>query len=184
MSDAAQTPRRSSIWLILSLCLNFCLIGAMVAGLIVARNRMIAGAVQGGEGTLPPEVMLRMLPPSGSAKMCDVISANTEAFRRLGRELVDARRDVFRAFRGDPFDAAAFKSALDRSTAAQVALVRLRQSIGLQVTEKLDAAERAELSRKLVQRFLAGGPRDAGDRRTVRELCAAADASGAGQPSH
>lgn len=182
MSDAPQAPRRSSAWLIVSLCLNFFLIGAIVAGLIVARNRMIAGAVQGGEGGLPPEVVLQLLPPSGAAKMCDAISANTEAFRKLGRDLVDARRDLFRAFRTEPFDAAAFKSALDRATAAQIALVQLRQTIALQVTEKLDATERQELSRKLVQRFFGGARQVRADHPSLRTLCASLGGATAAQP--
>lgn len=181
MTDAPQAPRRWSVWLIVSLCLNVFLIGAIVAGLVVARGRMIAGAIRGSEGNLPPEVVVQLLPPSGAVKMCDAIAANTEAFRELGRNLVDARRDLFRAFRGVPFDAAAFKSALDRATVAQVALIQLRQSIALQVTEKLAAVERQELSRKLVQRFFAGGRRDRADHPSLRTLCAAAGAASAGQ---
>src|ERR1700682_2964215 len=138
MTETPQPTRRSSVWLVVSLGLNFFLIGLIVAGLFVPRGRMIASAVRGGEGALAPEEVLQLLPPSGAAKMCDVIAANTEAFRKLGRDLIDARRELFRAFRAEPFDAAGFKSALDRATAAQVALIQLRQNIALQVTEKLD----------------------------------------------
>jgi uncharacterized membrane protein len=167
--------------LIVSLCLNFFLIGLVVAGLIVARNRMIAGALRGGEGSLPPEVVLQLLPATGAVKMCDVIAANTDAFRKLARDLVDARREVFRAFRAEPFDSAGFKSALDRATAAQVALVQLRQALALQVAEKLDATERQELSRKLVRRFFSGGRGERIDHPSLRELCAAAGAGSAAQ---
>jgi len=173
MSGTPQQPQRSRFWLIASLCLNFFLIGLIVAGLVVARARMIAGAASGGEGNLPPEVIVQLLPPSGAAKMCAVIGANTESFRSLGRALVDARREVFRAFRAEPFDGAAFKAALERATSAQIALVQLRQNIALQVTEKLDASERQELSRKLVQRFFSGGRRERAEHRGLRELCAA-----------
>ena len=182
MTDAAQAGPPRRFWLIVSLCLNFFLIGAIVAGLIVARNRMIAGAIRGAEGSLAPEVVLQLLPPSGAVKMCNVVNANTDAFRKLGRDLVDARRDLFRAFRSEPYDAAAFKSALDRTTAAQIALVQLRQSIALQVTGELDAPERQELSRKLVQRFFAGGRNQPGERQSLRALCAAVGARGADQP--
>src|SRR5262245_3148638 len=173
MSDATQAPRRSRFWLVASLCLNFFLIGLIVAGLVVARNRMIAGAVQ-GEGNLPPEVIVRLLPPSGAVKMCTAISANTQTFIKLGRDLVDARRDVFNAFRAQPFNEVAFKAAVDRATAAQVTLVQLRQSIATEVTLQLSNDERQELSRKLVRRFFTGGRREPVDPRSLRELCAAA----------
>ena len=182
MSDAPQAPRRSRFWLIASLCLNFFLVGLIVAGLVVARHRMIAGALRDG-GSLPPEVIVQLLPPSGAVKMCAVIEANVAAFAKLGGDLVEARRDVFKAFRADPFDPAAFKIALDRATAAQVALVQLRQAIALQVTEKLDAGERQDLSRKLVRRFFAGGRGERLDPPSLRQMCAAAGANGA-QPPH
>ena len=181
MSDVPQASLRSRFWLIVSLCLNFFLIGLIVAGLVVARNRAIAGAVQ-GEGSLPPEVIVQLLPQSGTVKMCSAITSSTDAFIRLGRELVDARRDVFKAFRAQPFDAAAFKTATERATAAQVSLVQLRQAIALQVTQQLSDSERQELSRKLVRRFFSGGRGERLDRRSLRELCAAAGAQGASQP--
>ena len=174
MSDAPpQAQRRSRFWLIASLCLNFFFLGLIVAGLIVARNRMIAGVAGGGGGNLPPEVIVELLPPSGAAKMCSAVTANTEALRTLGRALADARREVFRVFRTEPFDGAAFKSALDRSIAAQLNLVQLRQNIALQVAEKLDATERQELSRQLAQRFFSGGRRDRAAHRSLRDACAA-----------
>src|SRR6185436_19207419 len=104
MSDMPQPPRRRSFWLIASLCLNFFLIGVIVTGLLVARNRMIANAMTGNAaGGLPPEMVLDMLPRSGAIKMCDVLAGRVENFRRLGRDAIDARRDVFKVFRAEPF---------------------------------------------------------------------------------
>ncbi len=180
MSDAPQ-PRRSRFWLIASLCLNFFLIGVIVAGLMVARGRMIAGALRDDSGSLPPETIAAMLPASGTVKMCDAIAGNVDAFRKLGRDIVDARREVFAAFRAVPYDGAKFKAALDRATAAQIALVQLRQSIGLQVTERLDVNERQELSRKLVQRFFAGPRHEQAGHASLRDICAAAGAGSASQ---
>ena len=180
MSDAPQAPRRSRVWLIVSLCLNFFLIGLIAAGLIVARNRVIAGAVR-GEGSLPPEVVLQLLPPSGAVKMCAIMSANVDAFTKIGGELVAARREIFKAFRAEPFDSTALKSAFDRATAAQVTLVQLRERLALELSERLSTDERQELSRKLVRRFFSGGRGERIDRPSLRELCAAAGANGASQ---
>jgi len=179
MSDAPQVPRRSRVWLIISLCVNVFLIGLIAAGLVVARNRMIAGAVRGE--SLPPEVLLQLLPPSGAVKMCAILSANTNAFAKLGGELVDSRRAIFKAFRAEPFDSGALKSAFDRATSAQIALVQLRQQLALELSEKLSADERQELSRKLIRRFFTGGRGERIDRPSLRELCAAAGANGASQ---
>ena len=69
MSEAVREPRRWSFWFIASLCLNFFLIGVIVMGLIVARNRSIAAAVSGGAaGGMRPEIVLQLLPRSGAIK--------------------------------------------------------------------------------------------------------------------
>jgi len=174
MSDvASQPPRRWSFWLIASLCLNFFLIGVIVTGLLVARNRMIVGAMTGaGGGGLPPDVVLQMLPHSGAIKMCDALAARVENFRRLGRETVEARRAVFKVFRTEPFDDAAFRAALIRMTAARVAILQERQATIAHVVAKLTPEERRHFTRKIVQRLLSlakpPGGREPG---RIAEMC-------------
>ncbi len=183
MSDiVSQPPRRRSFWLIASLCVNFFLIGVIVTGLLVARNRMIAGAMTGaGGGGLPPDVVLEMLPRSGAIKMCDVLAARVENFRRLGRENVDARRGVFTIFRTEPFDDPAFRAALARMTAAQVAILQERQAAIADVVAKLTPEERKHFTRKIVQRFLSlakppGQGREPGG---IAEMCESIGAASA-----
>ena len=147
-------PRRRGYWLIASLCLNFFLIGVVVTGLVVARNRMIAAAMNGGGG-LAPEAVLEMLPQSGAAKMCDVLAARLDKFRALGRETVDARRAVFKVFRTEPYDGAAFQTALARLTAAQAAALQERAATTAEVVARLTSEERKYFSRKVAQRFLS-----------------------------
>ena len=155
MSDAPNPePRRRGYWLVASLCLNFFLIGVVVTGLIVARNRMIATAMNGGGG-LPPEAVLEMLPQSGAAKMCDALATRLDKFRALGRETVDARRAVFKVFRTEPYDNAAFQTALARLTAAQTAALQERAATTAEVVARLTPDERKYFSRKVVQRFLS-----------------------------
>src|SRR5262245_46359397 len=128
MSDTtAHAPRRRRFWLIASLCFNVFLIGVIVMGLIVARNRVAAQAMGGGAGGgFRPDVVLRMLPQSGALKMCDVLAKRTPAYRKLGQDFVEARRAMFRVFRTEPFDQATFRTALERVTAAEVAVARER----------------------------------------------------------
>ena len=75
MSETSVRTRRWSWWLIASLCLNLFLVGVVVMGLIVARNRAALSGVGGG---LRPEVVLQMLPPSGAVKMCKALATRME----------------------------------------------------------------------------------------------------------
>jgi len=182
MTDVTvREPRRWSYWLIASLCLNFFLIGVVVTGLVVARNRMIAGAMSGGGGGLPPEMVLQMLPRSGAVKMCDVLAGRVENFRKLGRETVDARRAMFKIFRAEPFDTGAFRSALTRLTSAQVAVLQERDASIADVVARLSPEERKHFTRKVVQRFLSlsksPGPRQGAGK--IAEICASAGADSA-----
>jgi uncharacterized membrane protein len=154
MSDA-RAPRRWSFWLVASLCLNFFLIGVVVTGLLVARNRMIAGAIGGAGGALPPEVVLQMLPQSGAVKMCNVLTARLENFRRLGRDVIDKRRAMFKAFRSEPFDAAAFRTALGSATDAQIAVAHEREAAINDVVAQLTPEERKHFTRQVAQRFFS-----------------------------
>jgi uncharacterized membrane protein len=182
MSDVPQAPRRRSFWLIASLCLNFFLIGVIVTGLLVARNRMVAAAINGGSGGgLPPEMVLEMLPRSGALKMCGVLADRVETFRRLGREVLDARRDVFKVFRTEPFDANAFQAAIARQTNAQVAILQERQASIGDVVAKLTPDERRQFTREVVQRFFSvrrGAPSQRQPGR-MRDICRGLGAAGA-----
>ena len=156
MSETTREPRRWSFWFIASLCLNFFLIGVIVMGLIVARNRSIAAAVSGGAaGGMRPEVVLQLLPRSGALKMCELLGARMQAFRGLGREVVDARRAMFKIFRTEPFDEAAFRAAIARISAAEIAVVREREAVAAELAVRLTPEERKHFSRQVVQRFLS-----------------------------
>lgn len=171
MSDAR--PRRWSFWLIASLCLNLFLIGLIAVGLIVARKRMIAAEVSGGGG-MAPEVVLTMLPPSGQVKMCNVVAGRGDAYRRIGAEIVDARRAMYRTFRAEPFDSAAFTAAQNRLTEAQVALIRERASSSAAVTAQLMPEERKHFADEIARRYTSPDHAPA-QRRTLgalNEACA------------
>ncbi|MBP6012660.1 MAG: periplasmic heavy metal sensor [Alphaproteobacteria bacterium] len=183
MSDAPARERgRWSLWFIVSLCLNFFLIGVIVTGLVVARNRMIHGAMTGGGGGgLAPEVVLQMLPRSGAVKMCDALAGRIETYRRLGRAAIDARREVFRAFRAEPFDQAGFRAALARQTEAQVATLKEREATIAEVVERLTPEERKLFTREIIRRLMSlarpSNQRTAGG--TIRTMCQNAGAASA-----
>lgn len=154
MSESVvREPRRWGFWFVASLCLNFFLIGVIVMGLIVARNRAALGGL--GGGGLRPEVVLQMLPQSGGVKMCEVLRTRLPDFRRLGRDVVEARRAMFRSFRADPFDQASFREALGRLTSAEVAVVREREATIADVVARLTLEERGYFTREIAQRFLS-----------------------------
>lgn len=156
MSEAAaRPPRRWSLWLIASLCLNVFLIGVIVMGLVVARNRIAAGAMGGAGGGLRPDVVLQLLPQSGALKMCDALARRMPEFRKLGQDVVQARREMYGLFRAEPFDNAAFRAALARVTEADIAIVRAREATAADVVARLTSDERAHFARQVAQRMLS-----------------------------
>ena len=152
MSETSVRTRRWSWWLSASLCLNLFLVGVVVMGLIVARNRAALSGVGGG---LRPEVVLQMLPPSGAVKMCKALATRMQTFRRLGRDVADARRAMFQKFRGEPFDEAAFRASLSRITAAEAAVAAEREAIVAEVVLQLTQDERNHFAREATARFLS-----------------------------
>jgi len=183
MSEATHQPRRWSWWLIGSLCLNFFLLGVIVMGLIVARNRIAAGAMGGGQGGLRPDVVLQLLPKSGALKMCDALAARVPEFRKLGQDVVQARREMYRIFRAEPFDNAAFRAALTRVTDADIAVVRAREATVADVVARLTPEERKHFTRQVAQRMLSlarpqQGPRGTRDGAAIAAIC-----KGIGAPS-
>ena len=179
MSDTS-TRGRWSPWFIASLCLNFFLIGLIVMGLVVARKRLINGTMGGGGVGLPPQAVLQMLPPSGAAKMCDVLAGRVEAFRRYGRDVAAARRELFRIFRTEPFDAAVFRRALTRLTEAQIATLREREAAIADVIERLSPEERRQFTREIIRKFLTlTRPQNLQTEGTIRSMCEKVGASGA-----
>jgi len=170
MSGPARERRGWGVWLVVSLCINFFLIGVIVMGLIVARNRAAMGA-GGGGGGLPPEVVLQMLPPSGAVKMCNAIGGRLETFKRLGREIAEARRAMFQIFRADSFDPPAFNAALARVTAAQVAILREREATVADVVAKLTPDERRHFTRQIAQRFWSWRKASPQPRATLAAMC-------------
>jgi uncharacterized membrane protein len=162
MSETSVRTRRWNWWLTASLSLNLFLVGVIVMGLIVARNRT---ALSGGGSGLRPEVVLQMLPPSGGVKMCNVLAARMQTFRRVGRDVADARRAMFQKFRSEPFDEAAFRAALSRITAAEAAVAAEREAVVAEVVTQLTPDERNHFAREATARFLS----PARTRRTPRE---------------
>jgi len=177
MSDApTREPRRWSFWLIGSLCLNVFLIGVIVMGLIVARNRIAAGAMGGGQGGLRPDVVLQMLPQSGALKMCDALAARVPEFRKLGQDVVEARRAMFRVFRAEPFDEASFRAALAHVTEADIAVARAREATIADVVARLTPDERKHFTRQVAQRMLSltrptQGARSTRDAAAIAAVC-------------
>jgi uncharacterized membrane protein len=172
MSDAsAEGRRRWNVWLIASLCLNLFLIGVIVMGLIVARNR--AALMAAGGGGMRPEIVIQLLPQSGALKMCAAVEQRTPAFRRLGQNLVEARNAMFKLFRAEPFDQSAFRQSLSRITAAEGAVAAEREALVADLVAQLTPQERAHFANEATRRFLTPGrqklpPRDRG---ALAEIC-------------
>ena len=181
MSETTRERGRWSPWFIASLCFNFFLIGVIVMGLVVARNRMINNSMGGGGGGgLPPQTVLQMLPASGAVKMCDVLASRVENFRRYGREVGAARRELFKVFRTEPYDSAALRAALTRLTDAQVATLKEREAVIADVVDRLSPEERRAFTREIIRSLLTlTRPQNLQAQGSIRSLCEKAGAPGA-----
>ena len=179
MSETTRERGRWSPWFILSLCFNFFLVGVIVMGLVVARNRMI-NASMGGGGGLPPQLVLQMLPPSGALKMCDVLASRVESFRRNGRDIAAARREVFKIFRTEPYDSTALHAALTRLTDVQVATLREREAAIADVVDRLSPDERRAFTREIIRSLLTlARPQRRQAPGSIRSMCEKVGAAGA-----
>jgi uncharacterized membrane protein len=115
--------------------------------------------------------------------MCAVLTERMANFRRLGQEVVAARREMFRAFGAEPYDDAAFRARLARVAAAEIAVVREREATVADLVPRLTADERKRFTAEVRRRFLSLRQTPP-PRRDLAAACreiGASDASGAPQ---
>jgi uncharacterized membrane protein len=130
---AAPPPRKASVALIVSLCLNVVLIAVIVVA--VARVAMMRqmwpeiGNIRQAErhGVVPVQMILNPRAmmhgaPSERDKIRSVILAHRDRVKALREASMAARRDVMKEFTAATFDKAAFEQSLSRMQSADQAL--------------------------------------------------------------
>lgn len=132
MSDSAAPPKSSNVALIVSLCVNFLLVGLIVTALVrVSFVHPLFGRGMGGfEGAhvrgqmqqmLSPHALMHAAPDKSDA-IQGVIDAHRARIDTLRQEAIGARQDVIRAFTAPSFDKVAFERAVVRLQTADAAL--------------------------------------------------------------
>ena len=153
--------RWGRITLIVSLALNLLFVGA-IAGSMWAmwagywsgpRHHGFAGAVHH---------LMRTLPDDRRTTVRGVLRSHRGEIRPLRREMRKARRAAARVMRRDPFEEAAFRSALGEMRAADT---KIREAVGelaVDLAKTLTLEERRELLRALARNRGFGGKRGKG----------------------
>lgn len=132
MSDSAAPRKESNVALIVSVCLNFLLVGLIVTAVVrLSVVYPIFGRGMGGfEGAhirgqmhqmLSPHMLMHAAPDKAEA-IHGVIDAHGARIDALRQAALDARQDVMRVFTAPRFDKAAFERAVARLQSADAAL--------------------------------------------------------------
>lgn len=156
MSDALG--RRTPYGLIVSLCLNFFLIGLIVAAVAFARWRGVplsaigAPGLAGGGAGMSPMAVMDVLPPAGQQKFCRVMFKHAAEARQWTQRGAEGRRQMFQALRQAPADIEAFKAGAAAIAESQRGLITIREKVIIETAEQLSAEELSALAEAAISR--------------------------------
>ena len=151
--------RKSNVALIVSLCLNLLLIGVIAMGIFrVFHPGMMFGMERGfghGQGSHASLALMRLV-PAESDKIKAILAAHRDRVTSLGRDAMDARHQVMRAFVDPAFSRPAFDQALDRMRAADAAFEEEQTKIASESVATLTPEERRAAADKISSHGLFG----------------------------
>ena len=139
MSDA--TPRRPSVLLIVSLCLNVLLIPVVAVAIFHAAHRV--NAVGSGGALAPSTIMAEA--PAEEDRIAAIIARHEPKLRALRTAAADARRDAFRTLGAADYTPDAFRKTLAAVAAADGALEQENIAMMSDSIATLTPQERADL---------------------------------------
>lgn len=120
--ETLPPPKRSNVALIVSLCLNFILLGVIAMGAWRAHMMgMMPPMPPGGQGVLAPQMLMRLV-PNEADKIRAVLQSHRDRIMELHRASMEARRDARQDFLAPDFDRQSFEDALTRVQKADEAL--------------------------------------------------------------
>lgn len=152
--------RRTPYGLIVSLCLNFFLIGLIVAAIAFARWRGVplsaigAPGLAGGGGGMSPMAVMDVLPTEGQQKFCRVMFKHAAEARQWTQRGAEGRRQMFQALRQSPADLAAFKAGAAAIAESQRGLISIREKVVIETAEQLSPDELNALAQAAISRAL------------------------------
>lgn len=151
-----MSPRTLKLALIISVCLNLLVIGAVVGALAFGpggagdRDRRSDGTSRGG----PPELMAfsRTLDAPQRKELRDRL--RSDPVLRGGRERLSGGRDaIINALRAEPFDVEALRQAMIEQRGVQVELATRGIDALVDVINGLNAEDRTAFAAELERRF-------------------------------
>ena len=148
-TEPGPKPKRSTT-LIVSLCINFFLVGVIAAGALGALHHFQRSG--GDRDGFDPRALMHMLPDARRTELEPLLHGSRDEVRALLDAARDAREDAYRAFKQETFDAAAFDAAMTKVRTADDAVARATQTIIAEIAAKLSPDERARLARHLIER--------------------------------
>ncbi len=164
MTDSIQPPvrrhRRWPLWL--SLALNVLLIAFIVAGAIRLREWRDRGS-DFGPGLRPQEIV-RMLPPDARPAASEILRRELGDSRAQVRASREARAEVYRLLGATPFDADAFRAAVERMRASDAAIGDRAAGAIVSIVASLNDVDRKVLQLEIEKRMRRGSGRGRGDR--------------------
>ncbi|MBI1239103.1 MAG: periplasmic heavy metal sensor [Alphaproteobacteria bacterium] len=151
--ETAPTPRGRRSWLLIaSLCLNFFLIGLIVAGLLAFAADLRFGRPGSGASPFHPRMLVEMLPPDSRAKIREAMAERRPVYRPLIHAARRARLEAYGAFTAEPFDPAAFDAAMTKIRETDAAVQAAGQAFVTDLAARLSPEERAIVARKIRER--------------------------------
>src|SRR5579872_2928294 len=112
MSDVAQSPRRRSTALIVSICLNVALVAMMLAAATSLFFHSFHGHWKGGP--LGIHAMMDVASPSERTQIEGIVQRHRLRLRDLSDKAQTARTAAYKIFAQPSFDQAAYVKALDQ----------------------------------------------------------------------
>jgi len=142
-------PRRRSVLLIVSLCLNVALAAMIAIGIYnaVQRNRPRPPG-----GPLAPQALMAEVGPQERAKIQAVIDRHAARLRELRIEAAQARGAAFRIFEEPSFTPQDFSKALERVRAADTAWQDEAAKMTGESVAQLTPQERQAIAQKIRER--------------------------------
>ncbi len=153
----AESPRKGpSRWfwvvLIISLSLNFLIVGA-VGGAMFAKRHDGPGFKQrkGGQGF---RSFMRSLPEERRQLVRDFLKQHRQTTRSMWQEVRKARRDTAEIIRAAPFDETRFLESLNRTRELELQARTASQPALVELIQKLEPKERQKLLRLFGRQIL------------------------------
>jgi uncharacterized membrane protein len=147
-SHGTVAPRRRSVPLIISLCLNVALIAMVAVGIANGIRH-----ARHGREFLSPQILMAAASPAERARIQSIVDAHADKVRALKKADAAARLAALKQFESPQFDRAEFAKAIDAVHKADDALRQELTDVTEESVLQLSPAERQAVAAKAKRRM-------------------------------